>query len=338
LAVQREDLVAVIPVDGPYFDELRVGQVFDDAPSVTLTDGAAAVHRSVVGDRLRLPLDIELWRRVSGDAAARPLAPPALVWDTAIGQSTLATRQVTANLFYRGLAFGRAPRLGDTLSTRTEVVALKQNSRRPDRPATGLAALRITTVDQDGRAVLDFTRCAMLPLRDGDARTGHTGDLAAVAGGPPVDPGAAVEGWDLAAFRSSAGGIGFGELRVGEGWEIRGGDVVSGAPELARLTLNLATVHHDGPAHPSGRLVYGGHTVGIALAQATRALPNLVTVVAWESCDHLGPVREGDTLYSTVEVESATPLPAGGGLAGLRSRVRSQAEPVLDWRFVAVLA
>jgi hypothetical protein len=43
-----------------------------------------------------------------------------------------------------------------------------------------------------------------------------------------------------------------------------------------------------------------------------------------------------------VTVERTEPLPAGGGLAHLRSRVRRRAgaEPadVLDWRFVAALA
>ena len=51
--------------------------------------------------------------------------------------------------------------------------------------------------------------------------------------------------------------------------------MVSSAPELARLTLNIAMVHHDAAASAGGRLVYGGHTIGIAAAQATRALPNL---------------------------------------------------------------
>lgn len=44
--------------------------------------------------------------------------PPriALVWDTAIGQSTVATGRVVANLFYRGLLLRTTPRLGDTLA------------------------------------------------------------------------------------------------------------------------------------------------------------------------------------------------------------------------------
>jgi len=108
-------------------------------------------------------------------------------------------------------------------------------------------------------------------------------------------------------------------------------------------------VHHDDHAHGAGqgagpsRLVYGGHTIGLALHQAVRALPDMLTVVGWHGCDHLAPVREGDTLTSTVTVERTEPLAAGGGLAHLRSRVtarRDAAEPseVLDWRFVAALA
>ena len=51
---------------GPYFDDLQVGQVFDTAPSMTLTTGAAAVHQSILGDRLRLALDAQLAYAVTG--------------------------------------------------------------------------------------------------------------------------------------------------------------------------------------------------------------------------------------------------------------------------------
>ncbi len=116
-------------------------------------------------------------------------------------------------------------------------------------------------------------------------------------------------------------------------------DVVSSAPELARLTLNIAATHHDWRVGGQ-RLVYGGHTIGLALAQATRLLPNLVTVLGWQSCDHSGPVHEGDTLYSELHVEGAVPLPDGrGGVLNLRSMVYAVGEPdrqVLDWRFTAL--
>ena len=146
---------------GPYFDDLSVGQVFDWAPSATLSSGLAATHQAIVGDRLRLALDAVLCTAVTG--VPGPLAHPALVCDVAIGQSTLVTQRVKANLFYRGLTFHRFPVIGDTIYTRTEVVGLRANSVKPGRAPTGMAALRMITIDQADRLVLDFYRCAMLP-------------------------------------------------------------------------------------------------------------------------------------------------------------------------------
>jgi acyl dehydratase len=322
---------------GPYFDDLSVGQVFDWAPSMTLTAGAAAVHQSIVGDRLRLALDAELAIAVTGATGA--LAHPQLVSDVAIGQSTLATQRVKANLFYRGLAFHRFPVIGDSLFTRTEVVALRQNAAKPGRAPTGLAALRMTTIDQIGRLVLDFHRCAMLPLRDGAADTGHADDMSAIGTEdlPPPDPTA---DWDADAYRAKVPGAHF-DSGIGGSVLYSSADVVSSGPELARLTLNIAAVHHDSRAGGQ-RLVYGGHTIGLAFAQASRLLPNLVTVLGWESCDHTGPVHEGDTLYSELHVDGAIALPdARGGVLKLRSLVYAVGQgtedrQVLDWRFSAL--
>jgi acyl dehydratase len=326
-------------VGGPFFEDLQVGQIVESAPAQTLTDGLAALHTAILGDRLRLPLDVELSCRVAG----APIAHPGLVWDVAIGQSTLLTGRVIANLFYRGFMFHRFPRIGDTLRTTTEVVALRQNRARPGRAATGLMVLRMRTSDQRGDEVLDFWRCAMLPLREAAGQTSHNADLDQIPS--ELDRSvlvAAFATWRLEHFRAALPGPHFADMVAGTTWEVAGGDVVSSAPELARLILNVAMVHHDASASAGGRLVYGGHTIGLAAAQATRALPNLVTIVGWHSCDHLAPVREGDTLRSSIELEQTEPLASGGGLVHLRSRVRahreSGAEDVLDWRFVGVMA
>lgn len=330
-------------VAGPHFEDLAVGDMIEGAPSMTITEGHAAIHQAIIGGRFRISLDTELAAQVTGMATA-PVSP-ALVCDVSIGQSTLITQRVIANLFYRGLAFRRMPAIGDSLSSTTEVVGLRQNSRKPGRPATGLAVLRIRTVDQEERPVLDYWRCAMLPLRDPELDTGHSFDLdeipAALNLGALGEP---IADWNLEAFRSGLPGPHFGDLEPGTIWEVEGGDPVTSAPELARLSLNVAMAHHDEGANAGKRLVYGGHTIGLAGAQATRALPNLLTVVAWHECQHTAPVHEGDTLRSELELERTEPLPQGGGLVHLRSRV--SAEPagggerrqVLDWRFVGVMA
>ncbi len=334
----------------PYFEDLAVGQVERGAASVTLTDGIAAAHQAIVGDRLALALDTTLAREVLG--ADVRLAHPALVWDVAIGQSTLLTGRVIANLFYRGLALARQPVIGDTLTTSTEVVALRQTTPRLGRPATGLAGLRIRTVDQQQRPVLDFWRCAMLPLRQPDARTAADDSFEQIPQQLDADTlRASTAAWKFAAFADRVAGAGeLADAAPGTRWPVAGGDVVSAAPELARLTLNVAAVHHDRRAHKDGRrLVYGGHTIGLAAAQATRLLPQVATIVGWHSCEHLAPVHEGDTLYSELELERCEPLAGGAALAHLRSRVTALgdldkgdatpelATPVLDWRFVAVV-
>jgi acyl dehydratase len=324
---------------GPYFDDLSIGQVFDWAPSATLSSGLAAAHQSIVGDRLRLALDADLCAAVTGTPG--PLVHPALVCDVAIGQSTLVTQRVKANLFYRGLTFHRFPVIGDTIYTRTEVVGLRANSVKPGRAPTGLAALRMITIDQADRLVLDFYRCAMLPASPDWSPDSAPGDdlsgIGADATPPASDPTA---GWDGEVFRTRVPGPHF-DAGIADSVLHSTGDVVSSAPELARLTLNIAATHHDSRVG-GRRLVYGGHTIGLALAQASRLLPNLVTVLGWESCDHTGPVHEGDTLYSELHVESAAATDHGGVL-GLRSVVYAVTDsvgepdrPVLDWRFSAL--
>lgn len=271
------------------------------------------------------------------------MAHPALVCDVAIGQSTLITQRVKANLFYRGLRFHRFPVIGDTLHTRTEVVGLRANSARPGRAPTGLAALRITTIDQADRLVLDFYRCAMLPASPGwtpGDSVGLNSDFSVIGTDPMPPTSDPTIQWDGEVFRKMVPGQRFSDDMAGA-MMCSTADVVSNAPELARLTLNIAATHHDSRVG-GRRLVYGGHTIGLALGQVSRLLPNLVTVLGWESCDHTGPVHEDDTLYSKLHVESAGPVDAGG-ILGLHSMVyvvsNSPDEPdrqVLDWRFSAL--
>jgi acyl dehydratase len=251
------------------------------------------------------------------------------------------TQRVKANLFYRGLTFHHFPVIGDSVYTRTEVVGLRPNSLKPGRAPTGLAALRMITIDQADQLVLDFYRCAMLPASPDWHPDDHPGDdlsaIGADAAPPASDPTAQ---WDGEVFRNKVPGPHF-DLGMAGAVLHSTGDVVSSAPELARLTLNIAATHHDSRVG-GRRLVYGGHTIGLALAQASRLLPNLVTVLGWESCDHTGPVHEGDTLYSELHIESAQPTDHGGVLK-LRSLVYAVSDsagepdrPVLDWRFSAL--
>jgi 2-methylfumaryl-CoA hydratase len=352
-STSRSNEAPTIMVDSPYFDDLAVGDVFDDAPSVTLTSGHAAFHAALFGDRLRLPLSLPLCHSVT--SSPRALAHPNLVCNVAIGQTTAPSGRVRGNLFYRGLVLKHPVFIGDTLTTSTKVVARKQNRPKPGRDATGMAVLQVHVENQLGETVLHFWRCPMLPCRDPaadsvanplandtfDAIPAELDMMAVRASVPPE--------WRLDVFRESAAGPHFDDIVVGTRYIIEAVDTVTCAPELARQTLNLARAHTDAAVSPYGRrLVYGGHTISMASAQLTRALPNLVTLIAWRGCDHRAPVFEGDRLQSEVEVIATHPLPTGGGLVDLRVLVSAERGPdapdpdkrelVLDWHLIALMA
>jgi citrate lyase beta subunit/acyl dehydratase len=319
-------------VAAPYYDELPRGTVVR-APGLTLTAGHAALHQSIVGDRLRLALDAALYEAVTGTPGV--LAHPMLVCDVAIGQSTAPSARVLGNLFYRGLGARPVP-IGTTLRTTTEIVGRRAASR-----GRGIVVLHVTTVDGHGDPILDFWRAPLLPSAPGAATGEDADDLGAI--GQPVDVAGLIPStWDLGPLRAEPLGTLFAALQEGDTYDIEAAETVTAATELARLSLNLAHTHTDAGAGAHGeRLVYGGHVIGIAAAHVTRALPDLATILAWESCDHLGPTFEGDRLRSRMEI---TGLEQHGDAGIVRLRVRSTAigedgrpRDVLDWRLIALM-
>lgn len=333
-------------VEGQYFEDFERGQIFDREPALTITDGHAALYQAIVGDRLRLTLDGPLNRAVTG--SARNLAHPVLVAAISIGQTTVTTQLVRANLFYRGLLHRKQVFVGDTLQTTAEVVRLRQNRGRDGREPTGLVVLRVQTLNQDNDVVLSYWRCPMIPMRNAALESGHrdaVDDLPAA-----LEPGQVADsippGWRLDLFRQAGNAAGpfFAELSENQEFSVSAGEVVTSAPELARMTLNMARVHYEAGESPyETRLVYGAHVIAVAFAQTLRALPALITILGWQHCDHLAPVFEGDVLRTRVEVVRKTLTPAGGMLE-LRAVVTATSvsparqEDVLDWGFLALSA
>ena len=334
----------------PYFEDLSVGDEFNDVPALTLTEGHTAIHQALFADRSRLPLDLELSARVTGHAKA--LVNPALVCNVAIGQSTIQSQRVMGNLFYRGLHFHRPVFVGDTLKTTTRVVALRQNRVKENRAASGMAALEVHVTNQTGETVLLFWRCPMIPCRDPNADTGCNDSFERMREDIPDSRlVSAIPEWDYDHFRGILTGKHFADYQSGDRFEIEHRDTVTLATELVRMTLNMAMTHTDADRSVYGkRLVYGGHTISIAAAHLSLAFPNIITILAWYKCDHVAPVFEYDILNTVVHVEEVLPADSFG-LAKIHVEVFATRGPeapeqaqgdenikVLDWNLAALLA
>ena len=176
----------------------------------------------------------------------------------------------------------------------------------------------------------------MINVRNKDVPTGHDDDLGPAATPLDLEPyaQAAPTNWDLTDLPAGSPWA-VGEIRTDQ---LR--DTVSSAIELARLTQNLAPVHRDATLGQRGvRLVYGGHTIGLAQASLSRLLPSLATVIGWHSCDHIGPVFEGDILSFRAELLAERPV-ANGVVRGFSVIADTDRDgtpsDVLDWRPVVL--
>ena len=323
--------MSVIPLDGPYYEDLRVGQVLPRQPSVVVDEGMAALYQSMVGERLPMVMDPAVCAAVTGEPGR--LASPALVMHLSTGHSTTLTRRVIANLFYRDLRFLRPVLIGQSLATTVTVVALSDGRPRPGRPHRGKALVDIVTT-ADGEPAITYQRAPLLlqatgeqPGHDDDLGTASPLDLASFARLVPAD-------WD------------FTVLGPGTAWKPGdtivdpARDVVDNALALVRLTNNLAMVHRDAAGSPyPQRLLYGGHIVGLAQASLSRVLPGMATVLGWHACDHTGPAFEGDQVSFRHTLLDVAPAGSGRAFAvqveGFAHR-SEQPDKILDWTPIAV--
>jgi 2-methylfumaryl-CoA hydratase len=323
---------ASIIADGPFYDRLTPGQVLTPQHAVTLDDGLASVYLSMSGEALALPLSAPLSAAVTGKAAR--LASAGLVINLSIGQSTVATRRAIANLFYRNMRVLRPVHLGETLHTVVTIKAMSDASSKPGQPLRGKALLGITTT-ADGEVVLDYERCALLPVSEGGSLPGYSADV-----GPADSPldlahyaDLLPKGWSADAFPATEEWI-----DATDGTR----DHVDLAAGFARLTHNRAIVHRDATASVYGkRLVYGGHVVALAQASLTRCLPHVATVVAWHSCSHTGPAFEGDLLSFTHRFVGELKAENGWALQAVEvtgSAVReTAADEILRWTVIILV-
>ena len=337
----------VINVTGPFFEHFKLGDKFS-APSVTIDEGHAAFYQAITGDRSRLSLDKTLSERVTG--RIERVINPMLSINMINGQTTFASQNVKGNLFYRGLHLKQPVYLGDTLRTTTKVVGLKQNKIKDGRAATGMVALEMETRNQDGLQILKYWRCPMISCENPKADTGLNDDFSWM----PVELNyneikkSIPLSWNIEELKQQDLGLPSPKLSQNTKIIVKAGDTITCAPELVRITGNIALTHTDASQSYLGkRLVYGGHTISLAYSQFVRAIPNLVSLIGWQKCDHLAPVLEEDIINSEFIINKRIPIEKGVlyeinaetySIRKSKDGSFTDRTQVLDWVFVVWVA
>jgi 2-methylfumaryl-CoA hydratase len=319
---------------GNFFEDFRLGQVIEHATPRTVTAGDAALYVALYGTRSAVQ---------SSDAFAQAIGYPRapvddfLVFHIVFGKTVPdISLNAVANLGYAGCRFLAPVYAGDTLSARSEVIGLKENSNRK----TGIVYVHSIGLRQDGRAVLEFIRWVMVRKRNEAAPA--PGDMVPQlpAALDPTAIGTACPTIDVARYDMALAGAPhrWDDYAVGEKIDHRDGMTVEEAEhQLAtRLYQNTARVHFNQFAESKGRfgrrLIYGGHVISLARALSFNGLANAFHVAAINGGRHTAPLFAGDTVFAWSEVTDKALLPGRADVGALRLRtIATKDRPCADF-------
>jgi len=319
---------------GNFFEDFRLGQVIEHATPRTVTPGDTALNLALYGPRFAVQSSDVFARRIG---YSRAPVDDFLVFHIVLGKTVPdISVNAVANLGYAGCRFLAPVYPGDTLSARSEVIGLKENSNRK----TGIVYVHSTGLRPDGTAVLEYIRWVMVRKREEAAPA--PGDLvpqlpSAVA---PAAIGTACPTIDVARYDLVLAGAPhrWDDYAVGEKIDHRDGVTVEEAEhQLAtRLYQNTARVHFNQFVESKGRfgrrLIYGGHVISLARALSFNGLANAFHVAAINGGRHTAPLFAGDTVFAWSEVTEKAPLPGRSDVGALRLRtIATKDQPCGDF-------
>lgn len=301
---------------GRFFEDYVVGDVIAHAVPRTISGGERAMYHALYPARGAL---------YSSDAFAQSCGLPASPIDDLITFHTVFGKTVpdvslnaVANL---GYADGRwlAPVYpGDTLTSVSEVIGVKQNSNGK----SGVVWVRTTGRNQHGVDVLSYVRWVMVRKRgQGAAPEPVIPDLPQAVAAPDL---VVPEGLTFASYDFALAGEPhrLHDYAVGEIIDHVDAVTIEEAEHMlaTRLWQNTAKVHFDATYREDGkRLIYGGHVISIARALSFNGLANAQMIVALNAGAHANPCFAGDTVRAWSEVlDTAETSAPGVGAIRLR--------------------
>jgi 2-methylfumaryl-CoA hydratase len=299
---------------GNFFEDFKIGQVIDHATPRTVTEGDRALYGALY------PTRFALWS--SSDFAAASGLQSAPVEDLigfhiAFGKTVPdISLNALANLGYAECRFHRPIHVGNTISTSSKVIGLKQNSNGK----TGVVYVRSTARDSAGETVIDWARWVMVRKRDIDAPAPET-VLPTLAKTVDASDLIIPTGLDFTTYNFAAAGEThrWADYEVGEKIDHIDGVTLEEAEHMmaTRLWQNTAKVHFNIDARGGApRLIYGGHVISTARALSFNGLANAQIISAINAGAHAAPAHAGDTIYAWSEVldKADTTAPGVGAL------------------------
>lgn len=310
---------------GNFLEDFEVGATLRHATPRTVTTGDAALYTALYGSRFAVTSAdtfaraIGLYRSPIDDLLAFHLVFGKTVPDISLN--------AVANLGYADCKFGVRLYPGDTVTTTSEVIGIRENSNG----RTGVVWVRSTGTNQNGEVVLEYVRWVMVNKRDAETTApnipsgGQVPDLPeAVAAADLVVPGD-IDTGALDTVLSGSEHL-WEDYETGERIDHVDGFTLEDAEHMlaTRLYQNTARVHFNQFTERDGRfgkrLIYGGHIISLARSLSFNGLANAWFIAAINAGTHAAPAFAGDTVFAWSEVLETAELAENDQLGALRVR------------------
>ena len=147
---------------GLYFEEFAVGQEFVHGIRRTVTETDNLLFTTMTHNPAALHLDAEYCKETEfGQILVNSLFTLSLVVGISVNDTTLGT--TVANLGFGSVTFPKPVFIGDTLTVKTTVKALRPSKSRPGQ---GVVSFEHSATNQRGETVVVAERSALMLGRD----------------------------------------------------------------------------------------------------------------------------------------------------------------------------
>ncbi len=318
---------------GRFFEDFSLGEILHHATPRTVSEADAALYLALTGTRFAVN---------SSDPFAQSLGYKRAPLDDVLAFNIVFGKTVpdisvnaVANLGYARGIFGQPLYPGDTVTARSEVIGLRENSNRQ----TGTVYVRSQGLNQHGESILDYVRWVMVRKRDPASPKPEprmpTLPEAVSAADLVLPPDLALARYDRALAGSR---YGWGDYAMGDRIDHVDGMTIEEAEHAmaTRLYQNTAKVHFNRHSESTGRfgrrLIYGGHVISLARALSFNGLANAFRIAALNGGRHVAPCFAGDTIYAWTMVLDKAELGGRSDVGGLRLRtIASKDHPCGDF-------
>ncbi|MBT3826296.1 MAG: hypothetical protein HOF49_00500 [Nitrosomonadales bacterium] len=295
---------------GNFLEDFQQGDIIYHAMPRTITSGDASMFLGLTGTRYPLFCAKNFANSLGFEST--PI-DDILLFNIAFSRTVQdISLNAVANLGYAEVIFHSPVFFGDTISSKSEIIGIKENSNKTN----GIVYVHSSSFNQQNKMVLSWKRWVMIPKKDKNKTIKEVVPK-------NIKPEVAVGSMHIPDFLKTNN---FDEIATGSSlrWDdyhendeinhSRGLTIDEASHTLAtHLYQNDAKLHfnaHQMKASPfKKRLVYGGHVISLCRSIAHEGLENSLIITAIHAGTHSNPVLADDTLYSKTIIVGKDKLP-----------------------------